>query len=81
VLSAACPDVQTFLTSAREEMNLPIAPSEIVFALAALEVFYRVDDPVHWMFWNEKRKDETAEVVNRISRTCNFLSSCTWPSP
>ena len=74
VLSAACPDVQTFLTCAREEMSLPVAPSEAVFALAALEVFYRIDDPVHWMFWSERRKDETAEVVNRISRTCNLLS-------
>jgi len=80
VISAACPDVQAFLTCAREDMTLPVAPSERVFALAALEVFYRVDDPVHWMFWNEKKKDETAEVVNRISRTCN-LSVCTWPIP
>jgi hypothetical protein len=69
VLSAACPDVQAFLTCAREELNLPVAPSERVFALAALEVFYRTDDPVHWMFWSERRKDETAEIVNRISRT------------
>jgi hypothetical protein len=75
VLSAACPDVQAFLTCAREEMNLPVAPSERVFALAALEVFYRTDDPVHWMFWSERSKDETAEVVNRISRTCDFLLS------
>lgn len=67
VLSAACPDVQAFLACAREEMNLPVASSERVFALAALDVFYRIDDPVHWMFWSERRKDETAEVVNRIS--------------
>lgn len=79
VLSAACPDVQAFLTCARGEMNLPIAPSEAVFALAALEVFYRTDDPVHWMFWSERRKDETAEVVNRISRMYNFLLMLSMP--
>lgn len=75
MLSAACPDVQAFLACAREEMNLPVASSERVFALAALDVFYRIDDPVHWMFWSERRKDETAEVVNRISRTCIVLPS------
>lgn len=81
VLSAACPDVQAFLSSAREEMSLPVALSEAVYALAALDVFYKIDDPVHWMFWSERRKDETAEVVNRISRTCNSQLVCPSPQP
>ncbi|RDB25203.1 hypothetical protein Hypma_007781 [Hypsizygus marmoreus] len=67
VLSAACPTVQAFLTCARRNMKLPAAPSEPVFALAALEVFYRTDDPVHWMFWSDEKKHHTAEVVSRIS--------------
>ena len=68
VLSAACPSVQAFLNSARHTMSLPQAPSESVFALAALDVFYHIDDPAHWIFWNNEKKLYTAEVVSRISR-------------
>ena len=69
VLSAACPSVQAFLNCARRTMSLPPAPSESVFALAALDVFYHIDDPAHWIFWNNEKKLYTAEVVSRISRT------------
>lgn len=69
VLSASCSDVQAFLTCARDEMVLPAAPSEVVFCLAALSVFYRVEDPIHWMFWSDEKKYQTAEVVDRIART------------
>jgi len=72
VLSAACPSVQAFLNSARRTMSLPPTPSESVFALAALDVFYLIDDPVHWIFWNNEKKHRTAEVVSRISRTSLF---------
>lgn len=67
VLSATCPSVQAFLNSARASMRLPPASSDSVFALAALDVFYRVDDPAHWLFWNDERKYQTAEIVSRIS--------------
>lgn len=79
VLSAACPTVQAFLACARHDMNLPVAPSELVFALAALEVFYSIDDPVHWMFWSDEKKNQTAEVVSRISR--ESISSSALQSP
>lgn len=69
ILSAACPTVQNFLKSVRRNMCLPPAPSEAVFALAALDVFYQIDDPAHWIFWNDERKHQTAAAVSRISRT------------
>lgn len=75
ILSASCSDVQAFLTSARHEMALPPAPSEVVFSLAALSVFYSVEDPVHWMFWSDDKKSSTAEVVNRIARAYSHLYS------
>ena len=74
VFSSDWPDVQNFLRRARKQMSLPLPLSETVFALAALEVFYDIEDPVHWMFWSDGRKERTAEVVNRISRACIVLS-------
>ncbi|PFH50899.1 hypothetical protein AMATHDRAFT_47511 [Amanita thiersii Skay4041] len=67
VLSANHPDVKGFLTAARNTLKLPIPPSEAVFVLAALEVFYKPGDPVHWLFWSDEKKHITAEVVSRIS--------------
>ncbi|KAG6842163.1 hypothetical protein C0991_001656 [Blastosporella zonata] len=74
VLSAAYPAVQDFLATARRTLSLPLPPSELVFVIAALEVFYCWNDPVHWMFWSDEKKVATAAIVNRIARTCN--SSC-----
>ncbi|KAG6819872.1 hypothetical protein H0H93_007806 [Arthromyces matolae] len=68
VFSATYPAVQDFLTIARKTLQLPVPPSEIVFAIAALEVFYAWNDPVHWMFWSDEKKHATAAVVNRIAR-------------
>lgn len=76
VLSATYPQVKGFLTRAREEMKLPPSPSEVIFVLAALEVFYRPGDPVHWMFWGDQHKNQTAEVVTRISRTSWIAFQC-----
>ncbi|KAF5380394.1 hypothetical protein D9615_004525 [Tricholomella constricta] len=67
VLSAAYPPVQEFLATARRRMSLPVSPSELIFAIAALEVFYSRNDPVHWMFWSDDKKHDTAGVVNRIA--------------
>ncbi|GLB37543.1 hypothetical protein LshimejAT787_0405940 [Lyophyllum shimeji] len=67
VLSAAYPPVRQFIATARRSMSLPVPPSDVVFVIAALEVFYRRNDPVHWMFWSDEKKYETAKVVNRIA--------------
>lgn len=69
VLSAGYPAVQEFLATARRTLRLPLPPSEAVFVIAALEVFYAWNDPVHWMFWSDEKKNSTAAVVNRIVRT------------
>ncbi|KAG6813560.1 hypothetical protein H0H92_009952 [Tricholoma furcatifolium] len=76
VFSAAHPAVQEFLASARRTLSLPVPPSELIFALAALEVFYSWRDPVHWMFWSDEKKAATAAVVNRIAlRTPQVIRS------
>ncbi|KAG6903007.1 hypothetical protein C0995_007440 [Termitomyces sp. Mi166 len=67
VLSAAYPAVQDFLATARRTLSLPLPPSEVIFVIAALEVFYAWNDPVHWMFWSDEKKNSTAAVVNRIA--------------
>ena len=68
VLSASHPDVKAFIAEARRTLKLPLPPSEAIFVLAALEVFYKPGDPVHWLFWSDDKKNITAEVVTRISR-------------
>ena len=68
VMSAGHPDVKAFIAEARRTLKLPLPPSEVVFVLAALEVFYKPGDPVHWLFWSDDKKCITAEVVTRISR-------------
>ncbi|KAG6918707.1 hypothetical protein DXG01_012192 [Tephrocybe rancida] len=76
VLSATYPAVQDFLATARRTLTLPLPPSELVFVIAALEVFYHWNDPVHWMFWNDEKKTATAAVVNRIAlRTPQLIRS------
>lgn len=67
VFSAAYPPVQLFLARARSALKQPVAPSEIIFTLAALEVFYKPGDSAHWLFWSDEKKNQTAEVVTRIA--------------
>ncbi|KAF8633368.1 hypothetical protein AX17_004539 [Amanita inopinata Kibby_2008] len=67
VMSANHPDVSTFLAEARASLKLPAPPSEVIFVLAALAVFYKPGDPVHWLFWSDEKKHITADVVTRIS--------------
>ncbi|KAF9451988.1 hypothetical protein P691DRAFT_806098 [Macrolepiota fuliginosa MF-IS2] len=67
VFSSAYPAVQQILQEARTTLKQPIAPNEIVFTLAALEVFYKPGDPAHWIFWSDEKKHQTAEVVTRIA--------------
>lgn len=68
VMSASHPDVKAFIAEARKTLKLPVPPSEVVFVLSALDVFYKPGDPVHWLFWSDDKKYVTAEVVTRISR-------------
>ena len=68
VFSSAHPEVQGLLAAARSTLTLPKPSSEVIFALSALEVFYKPADPVHWLFWSDDKKFATADVVTRISR-------------
>lgn len=68
LFSAAHPQVQNLLKTARSTLALPSSPSDVIFTLAALEVFYKPADPAHWLFWSDDRKSATADVVTRISR-------------
>lgn len=67
VLCAALPEVQRVLATARNTLKLSPTSSDVVFALAALHVFYSPGDPAHWLFWSDEQKNKTAEVVTRIS--------------
>ncbi|KAF8893988.1 hypothetical protein BD779DRAFT_1504637 [Infundibulicybe gibba] len=80
VLSATFPDVEDFLANARNALSLPTASSEIIFTLAALEVFYNPGDPAHWLFWSDEKKYETAKMVTRIAlhRPPLIHSNVTW---
>ncbi|TFK44829.1 hypothetical protein BDQ12DRAFT_673648 [Crucibulum laeve] len=67
VLSAVLPQVQALLKEGRSSLQLPPVSSDVIFTLAALEVFYKPSDPAHWLFWSDEKKNQTATRVNRIS--------------
>lgn len=67
VFSSAYPAVQRMLKEARATLKQPVTSNEIVFALAALDVFYKPNDPAHWIFWSDEKKHQTAEVVTRVA--------------
>lgn len=68
VFSSAYPAVQQLLKEARATLKQPVASNEIVFTLAALDVFYKPNDAAHWIFWSDEKKHQTAQVVTRIAR-------------
>ncbi|KXN85321.1 hypothetical protein AN958_11421 [Leucoagaricus sp. SymC.cos] len=67
VFSSAYPAVQDMLKEARATLKQPVTSNEVIFTLAALEVFYKPGDPAHWIFWSDEKKHQTAEVVTRIA--------------
>lgn len=67
VFSSTYPPVQHVLHEARATLKQPTSSNEVVFALAALDVFYKPADPAHWVFWSDEKKQQTAEVVSRIA--------------
>ncbi|RXW21646.1 hypothetical protein EST38_g4211 [Candolleomyces aberdarensis] len=71
IYSSALPEVQQLLETARSTLTLPDISSDLIFTLAALDVFYKPGDPVHWLFWSDEKKESTANVVTRISFAWN----------
>lgn len=68
--------VQDFLKRTRKARKQILAPSEIIFALAALSVILATDDPAHWIFWGPSFFT-TGEQVDNILRA--FSSLCNLP--
>ncbi|KAL0956465.1 hypothetical protein HGRIS_002611 [Hohenbuehelia grisea] len=61
------PRVQAIIKEANATWCLPQNVPEHFMALAALQVFYFPNSPVHWLFWSDERKKDTARLVNGIA--------------
>ena len=59
--------VQQYLDRIREERRMLVAPSEIIFVLAALDVVYSPWDVAHWIFWPSATYYHTADRVTAIA--------------
>ena len=70
--SSDWPPVQQYLSETSKNRRLALAPSETVFALAALEVLHQPHNPVHWLFWGTTCLLSTSKTVNKIARTFSW---------
>ena len=62
------PPVQEYLDLIRKERRMVVAPSEIVFVLAALDVVQCPWDVAHWIFWPSSTYYNTADRVTAVAR-------------
>lgn len=75
--------VQEYLDLIRRERMMMLAPSEIIFVLAALDVVHSPWDVAHWIFWPSATYYKTADRVTAIARMCSpflHVSQCFWYS-
>ncbi len=61
------PPVQEYLDFIRKERRMVVAPSEIIFVLAALDVVQRPWDVAHWIFWPSLTYYNTADRVTAVA--------------
>ncbi|KDR75765.1 hypothetical protein GALMADRAFT_226411 [Galerina marginata CBS 339.88] len=61
------PPVQRFLAQIREERRMVDTPSDLIFALAALDVLYNPHDPAHWIFWAPVPGSKVGDTVDKIA--------------
>ena len=73
--SSDWPPVQQYLSETSRNRRLAPAPTETVFALAALEVLHQPHNPVHWLFWGAAYLSSTSKTVNKIARTFSDSAS------
>lgn len=86
--SSDWPPVHQYLSETSRNRRLAPAPTETVFALAALEVLHQPHNPVHWLFWGAAYLSSTSKTVNKIARTFSgilvhplFADFCSSTSP
>ncbi len=65
--------VQEYLALIRKEKTMVLAPSEIIFVLAALDVVHSPWDVAHWIFWPSATYYNTADRVTAIARMLSSL--------
>lgn len=75
IYSSDWPPVQQYLAETSRRRRLAPAPTDIVFALAALEVLHQPHNPVHWLFWGTTCLSSTSRTVNKIARTFHLVAS------
>ncbi|KAF4620620.1 hypothetical protein D9613_000787 [Agrocybe pediades] len=66
------PPVQAYLSELRKARHMIPAPSQIIFALAALHVVHDPHDPAHWLIWDRSRYSDVGKKVDNVA----FESPC-----
>ncbi|KAK7053413.1 hypothetical protein VNI00_004039 [Paramarasmius palmivorus] len=74
VVTPQHPAVSECLAHCRKTWSFPPAIPDTILVLCALEVFFHPSDPAHWLFWSNKKKESSVELVNRICCTSLALS-------
>jgi len=64
--SSEYPPVQKYLKETREQRTFLRPPSEVILALAALDVAEHPDDPAHWIIWNIAYFNDIQERVDKV---------------
>ncbi|KAF8967884.1 hypothetical protein BDZ97DRAFT_1801745 [Flammula alnicola] len=65
--SSDWPPVQQYLANVREQKTMLPPPSDLVFALAAIEVVQCASDIAHWIFWSQSKYLTTGGLVESIA--------------
>ncbi|KIM40218.1 hypothetical protein M413DRAFT_446385 [Hebeloma cylindrosporum] len=64
--SSEYPPVQKYLEETRGQRTFLRPPSEVILALAALDVAEHPEDPAHWIIWNLASFNDIQERVDKV---------------
>jgi len=64
--SSEYPPVQKYLEETRRQRTFLRPPSEVILALAALDVAEHPEDPAHWIIWNLAYFNDIQERVDKV---------------